>query len=1253
MDDFDAALREFDQAIASPPKRPSAPSQSKPQAGTPAPKKPQPSASPKGQAGGGSGGVLSRILTGASEGAIATVGAPVDLVNWGLKKVGLGSDKPVGGSEFIADSFSKTIGFKRQGDPSLGKSTGTAENVATKAANFLGGSIVPVAGLYGRGAYLLRTPGKGALSSSAVGRAVNEMAVETAKRPGIAIASEVGAAGGGALAGVTSQEVAPDNEYVQAGAELAGQVLGGFGGAIAGGIRRVSPAVGVDAEGREVVGWGTHADGSDTPILREKPKVEEPSTGTPAKDAPVDDEVVTLTAPARNESVDPSITSTPERELPVGTIGRAELTDLQNEVASIRAQVDAGDVRAPDITWERAAKEAAEVGEFRIGNLGDADDTASLLGALSRQLPSKGVRSDEELMRSAKAYADSIGEDPEAIYALGKQIAGNLGDADGAMVTLRTVWSREAKRINELHLAKVNWEEATDDLVAHAGEAIRNLSIMSQMVQQAKTGLGRGLRVLSLDDADSYLQTLREASVDPSVVPPAGPREMPPLPRTRQEMKDWMDLWGMTDGDPAKQAKMLEGLLTVPPPGKYLRQSFANFFTASILSAPRTIALNIIGPGVISGIRAVERQVGAGAVSIMPWKTSAERAAARQTARYTAKAYFQTFTDIQQVFKQAQRAAEINHTLIGGGGQNLDATTTFGPLTENMLQFAGQDPSRMYSLGNAINFFPKAFARLNNGLDEFAKRLAYQGEVRIDAFVEGAEQGLSGADLQRFVDDRLAKGYDEVGHATDEALLRSAERTTLTSSVGAEGSYTRKFANTLQAIRSAVPETRFILPVFNVPMNALAETMRRLPIAAIPGVNRVIFKEMGAELAGERGPVAQADAYGRVMLGGAFLMAGYMLNKEGRLTGAGPNNGTDRAIWLQTHQPYSIKIGDTWVAYNKLDIAGGLLAIPATAADMTTYHPDDKQTEQMVGAAIGSLAQWFKDRAALQTVTELLNFGGDPTKEPSKFLTRTSGSIAAGFFPAALRTTITDTTSPTVPMKRAWDDYIQAVTPGWANSLEPLRNVLGEPIQKPANTLGEAFVPVSLAKAVSYDNDPVLDELDRLYQVTGYGAGADGSSSVSHGYFMPQDVVLEDGHSMYWHMMQARQTMQVDGRDLRTTLKELFNSDAYNAAVDGDSSAKETSRGDYSRGFMVRSVFTSFNKAIKAEMADASPKARAYMTAAAAKFKDDAYLRDVSVEELVSNPRLYDAKGVYRQGFEDDLREGATGALVDAFRRNQ
>jgi hypothetical protein len=146
-------------------------------------------------------------------------------------------------------------------------------------------------------------------------------------------------------------------------------------------------------------------------------------------------------------------------------------------------------------------------------------------------------------------------------------------------------------------------------------------------------------------------------------------------------------------------------------------------------------------------------------------------------------------------------------------------------------------------------------------------------------------------------------------------------------------------------------------------------------------------------------------------------------------------------------------------------------------------------------------------------------------------------------------------------------------------------------------------------------------------------------------------VELEDGKSLYYHAMQARQTMKLNGKTLRQSLTDLFKSREYNEGVDADSQTKETSRGDPSRGYMVREIFTAYNQAIKAELSEASPKARAYLTAAAAKRRDDAYLRDVSVEDLVNNPRLYDTHGIYRKGFEDKLQEGSTGALLEAFKR--
>jgi hypothetical protein len=925
---------------------------------------------------------------------------------------------------------------------------------------------------------------------------------------------------------------------------------------------------------------------------------------------------------------------------------RESVKALQGVVKDLTSKQKAIGDEAVDITWSTSPDVARRTGEWRIGSLEAPEDAQSLLRAIVEGTTSKVRKSDVELERDAYEAASRIGEDPEAVLAYARQIAGSVGDVDTAVSSLRTLWAKVSEDVSDFHLMNVDWSTASDDLVDEAAQRIYNLSAISNEFQKVKTGLGRGLRSIQLPTAKAYLEGVKKAGVE-GLAEAEAPRTMEALPRTREQIDGWMQLWGMTGGDPKKQSGMLQDLLTLPTGPKYLRSSFANFFTASILSMPKTVALNIIGPGTISVVRNVERLSGAAAASINPLLSAADRASARQVARHSATAYIQTFTEIGDAFRMALNAAEQNHTIIGGGGQSMDALATYGPFTDNLLNAAGVKPSMSYTLGNLINVWPKAFARLNNGLDEFSKRLAYQGEVRVNAMVEAGDQGLTGAAFAKYVDDAMKASYDDVGHAMDSAMLRSAERTTLTSQVGEKGTGLRAFGNTIQRLRQAVPETRYILPVFNVPVNALAETLRRLPIAAIPGVNKVMFATTAKELAGELGPVAQADAHGRMMLGGAFLMAGVMMNKAGTLTGAGPQDPVDRKNWLMSHQPYSIKVGDQWVNYGKLDILGGLLSIPATINDATIYQDETQDPSEIFFAGMGALAQWFKDRAALRNATSLLALGDDPTKEAGNVFTKVTGTISSGFYPAFLRGITDGVTDPYQPMKRSWGDYMASVLPG--NNVELQRNVMGEPIDKPINTIAEVFIPVSTVKAVGWDTDPVLDEIDRLYQATGYSPGAD-TRSFSRGQFADKDLKLEDGKSLYTHAMKLRQTIKVEGKTLRATLKELFDSPDYNKAVDGRRAGKKTSRGDYNRPYMVGEIFEDFNKAIKKQIANESPMARDYMTAALAKDTDAAYLRDVSVEDLVNNPDLYKTKGVDRAGFEAKLGgKTSTSSLLEAF----
>lgn len=944
----------------------------------------------------------------------------------------------------------------------------------------------------------------------------------------------------------------------------------------------------------------------------------------------------------------------PETGKPAGDMDRDMLVNLQARIHEVRDDVNVNGPEAANMGPEEPQ------GQWTMGNLGNGDgDTTGLLRAVADTVPPKVTKSDAELMTAAHAHAGAMGEDAESILAASKEMAGKLGDADTMMATLRTVWARAAREVSDWGMKGVDWSTATPEAVESAATSIRNMKLLSWHVQQAKVGLGRGLRVSQLPDADTYLQRLLEN--DPAkmaeVVADPGERSLPLLPRSPEEIGDFFNLWHALDGNPKAQADFLSDGLSVPKASKYLRTSIANFFTASILSAPRTIGLNVIGPAFINTLHNIERMSGAYMMALNPMADAATRAEALAVAKQTPIAFMQMFGDIKDVFSQAQKSAAINRTLIGGGGQSYDALTSYGPFTPQLLNAANIDPAWQYSLGNAINWFPRQMARLNNGLDEFSKRLTYQGEVRVRALVDASTQGLDKAGAADLVSSRLRGSYDEAGAATDEALLRTTERTTLTSTPGDPRGWVRRASVGFQALRRDIPEMRFIIPVFNVPANGLGEVMRRLPIAAMAGSKadmatggllNYLFRETAEDLAGQNGVVAQAEAHGRTLLGAAFLSAGIMMNKAGYLTGAGPQDTQDRRTWLQTHQPYSILIDGNWVRYDKFDLAGGLLSIPGTIADATTYQNPDQHVGDIMMSGVGALSQWFKDRASLRQAITLLNFGNDPTQNAGSTLTQFTGNIAQGFVPAAFQATVTDVVDPVARMRHDWLDYIKAAVPGLSQQLEPVRNVMGEAMPRAQSSEIEAFLPITMAHATTWKDDPELDELDRLYKATGYGAGAD-PKSLGFGYFDPKEVKLEDGRSLFDHAVSARQTVEVGGVPLRQALKDLFASDAYNSAVDSaDADHSTTSLGDGNRGYMVKRLFGQYNNAIKATLASTSPIADAYLTAAAAKQRDSAYLEGLTADDLVKDNTLYGARGVNSGLYSDKIKRGGSQELLQA-----
>ncbi|WP_372784553.1 hypothetical protein [Phenylobacterium sp.] len=747
-----------------------------------------------------------------------------------------------------------------------------------------------------------------------------------------------------------------------------------------------------------------------------------------------------------------------------------------------------------------------------------------------------------------------------------------------------------------------------------------------------KSAAGSTLRVAGLPDADAYLEGFFRPTFDH---PPTNPVDgLPRLPRDKAELQQWVDAWKYTQGDPALRDAFLKGLTFMPGKWLALRTSFANFFTAAIISGPATFLRDALGPAIIGGLRTLERTTGGYAAALNPFLDHATRQDLLRSASQAPMAYVQTLGAVGDALRAGVRATmQGNQLLQSASLYDLRVKTIPAGLIEAAtgkppgLLNAGSYP---WMLANVVNVFPQWIHALHGGVNEFAQRLSYLGEVRASALLEAAQKGLTGDEASAFIRDRLMHSTDEVTWAaTDPQALASSQRTTLIKQVGGESQpIVSRFNDLIRTMRTNFPESRFVLPIFTVPANAIGEGIRRTPVG-------LLFRETQQELSGAAGAPAQAEAYGRVLMGASTLLGGYALARAGLLTGPGPSQQKDREVWeAQGFQPYSIRLGDKWVSFNRMDVVGNLLAIPAAIYDRSVHTQLDNESATFAGVA--ALAQYFKDQAAMQGVADLLSFGGSP-QEAQGYLARLRDQTTGGFVPNFITQIGRNNLDPDKNVVRNPFEAILDKLPGASRTLDPQRNVMGEDVRKIRNA-GLGLLPISITTANSYAKDPVTDELDRLYQVTGYAPGLK-SPALGGAHEDMRDIKLEDGHSLYDALVRYRGVVTDDGgQHIREALKELFDSPEYNDAVDGDAHNLTTATGEADRGALVARLFQQFDRQAQHEVASASPLAARYLAVGRIKQGNNAFLRDTPAAALAANPKLMQALGIRVEDFEDAMR---------------
>jgi hypothetical protein len=469
-----------------------------------------------------------------------------------------------------------------------------------------------------------------------------------------------------------------------------------------------------------------------------------------------------------------------------------------------------------------------------------------------------------------------------------------------------------------------------------------------------------------------------------------------------------------------------------------------------LLSGPKTHIVNVMSNSAVVFMQMYERKV-ASTVSNILGNSGGVQAGEAMTQ------WFGLTQSFKDGLRYAAKAAKTGET---GFGMNKIELPQTAAITSDAFNLSSQTWAgrAVDGLGNIIRIPGRALA----AQDEFFKTIGYRMELNAQALRQAAGEvhsGLIPADgLKARVAELLENPPENLRmSAVDQALYQ-----TFTNSPG-------KLAQSLQSLKAQYPALTVILPFVRTPANILKFTFERTPLAPLMASVRADLSAGGAR---------QELALARLSTGTALMMVAADMAMSGIVSGSGPKDTRERQALERTGwQRNSIKIGERWYAYNRLDPAGSLLGLAAEMVEILN-NSEDEDTEESVGeaavAAVASISATVMSKTYLSGLADLFEAISDPKRYTESFVQRLVGSTVPAIVGEAARAAD--------PYGREVFNMLDAIkrrVPGLSDDLPLRRDLWGRPVSHQSG-LGWAYDVFSPIYTKPARNEPIDEEMLRL-----------------------------------------------------------------------------------------------------------------------------------------------------------------------------
>ncbi|WPN59747.1 hypothetical protein [Pseudomonas sp. P9_31] len=343
--------------------------------------------------------------------------------------------------------------------------------------------------------------------------------------------------------------------------------------------------------------------------------------------------------------------------------------------------------------------------------------------------------------------------------------------------------------------------------------------------------------------------------------------------------------------------------------------------------------------------------------------------------------------------------------------------------------------------------------------DAYFATVAYEAQVRALAHRAALAEKKSGSLPQGMT---VSKRIDQLANDPTPQMIEDAgdyaRESTFNQAAG-------PIAAKVLAVKAAVPWTNVIVPFVRTPMNVISRVLKGSPAGVLyPSVWRDI----------RAGGAKQEMALAKMMSGTQAMIGAGLLAQAGYLTGAGPSDNKERDAWLAAgNQPFSVKVGDTWHGYNRLD---PFAAWAGLASDMTHMDWKGQDAEKVALKLVASFAENIVSKTWMQGVEGLSQALSDPDRYAGSFLSRTAASVLQ---PNALLSGMASRQDEYARKPDSFLDAMKARVPGLRESVPVRQDSWGEPManNRYADNAFNAIAPMTHSKE---STDPVRLEAARI-----------------------------------------------------------------------------------------------------------------------------------------------------------------------------